>query len=349
MTWRGFSRIAFLGMAMLLGMMVALLPAEAGARGALVFEKTNIDAGKFPEGQEVPVAFPVRNSGSAPVRIANIRTSCGCTAAGENPSVLEPGAEDVINVVFRTHGRRGRQHSNITVETDDPGQAAYQLRLALEVTQDVYLGEPMIDLGVLPPGEGAEKTFSLFSSWDRELEIGEISSSHESITAELVDSRPYKKDDESGTEYRFRLNVPNSLPLGDFYSSITIATNWGSAPLRQNVRGRVLGNIDFNPKQFFLVMAPNAEGTATVTFTSRTTEGFEIVDLGAEARGVTVEMEKREILPRRHEVIARIKSPERAGTFMGTVKLSTKMENEDTVTEMSVPLRVLVRAAPQRN
>lgn len=333
---------------MILALVAFLSPGLAGARGALSFAETSIDAGKVPQGEEIDVAFAVRNTGEAPVRISNIRTSCGCTAAGENPSVLDPGAEDFINVVYRTHGRSGRQHSTITVETDDPGQAAYQLRLSLDVTRDVYLGEQLIDLGVLPPGEKAVKTFSLFSAWDKELEIGEVGSSHESVTAELLKSRSYEKDGEKGTEYLFRLAIPDTLPLGDFYASITIDTNWAEAPLRQNFRGRVLGDVDFNPKQFFLVMAPNAEGTATVTLTSRTTDGFEITGMEVETEGIDVALENRQVLPRRHEINARINSPTRPGTFMGTVHLDTRMENEENIVRMSIPLRVLVRAIPQR-
>lgn len=335
-------------LAVFLVVLALLVPATVGAQGALKFDTMAVDAGRFAEGDVANVEFPFTNVSDRTVRINRVRTSCGCTASTGNVETIGPGESSSIKASFDTRGRSGRQTSTVTVETDDPAQAHYPLRLALDIVQEVFVTNHLIDMGVLRPGEGATGEFTIVSLLDKPLQVNKVTPSNEIIKVELKESRPFESGEDKGTELVYHFTVPETMPLGDFYFTFNIETDWRANPLRQAVRGRVLGDVDFNPKQFFLSIPAGEERTSTVTFTSRTTHGFEILDATAEVEGLEIRFSTDKQLPRRQQVSATIQAPNRNGTFRGTAIVTTKMDNSDNKMVMEIPLNVVVRQLPNR-
>ncbi|MCC5877248.1 MAG: DUF1573 domain-containing protein [Candidatus Sumerlaeia bacterium] len=333
--------------AMVLLAAALILPGSASA-AALEFESTSMDAGRFSQGDSVNVEFPFRNTSDRVINITRVRTSCGCTASSGNQERIAPGESSVIKAAFDTRGRSGRQTTTITVETDDPRQSHYPLRLSLDIIQDVYIPEHLADLGVLAPGEGGSGEFSVISFLDKPLEVNKVTPSNELVEVALKESRSFTEDGREGTELVYTYKIPETMPLGDFYFTITLDTNWRSNPLRHSVRGRVLGDVDFNPKQFFLSIPAGEERSSTVTFTSRTTHGFEILDIKGEAGDLEISFDTNKILPRRQQVTATIKAPNENGTFRGVATITTKMDNSENVLTMEIPVNVVVRQLPNR-
>ncbi len=113
----------------------------ASANAEAVVESDTYDWGNIPiNGGNVTKKFSIRNTGSDPLQLTNIRTSCHCTTASvtiygnESPSFgmsgtsqwvgeVKPGQEATLNVVFDPlfHGPQGTGPVNryISVETND--------------------------------------------------------------------------------------------------------------------------------------------------------------------------------------------------------------------------------------
>ena len=73
------------------------------------------DFGKVIQGEKVTYGFKFKNIGKSDLLIVRVSTSCGCTV-GKYPKIpIKPGVEEVINVTFDSHKRKGFQNKTITI------------------------------------------------------------------------------------------------------------------------------------------------------------------------------------------------------------------------------------------
>lgn len=78
------------------------------------------DFGVCNGGQPLFHSFVVWNAGTADLRIADVRTSCGCTVAESWERLVPPGAMWDLPITFEPYGRVGPQKQIIEVVTNDP-------------------------------------------------------------------------------------------------------------------------------------------------------------------------------------------------------------------------------------
>ncbi len=98
----------------------------------ITFETMEHDFGKIREGEKVTYRFKFKNSGKVPLKITDVKPSCGCTASDYTKEPVPPGGEGYVEVVFDSQGRTGTQQKTVTVfaNTDPP---SFLLRFKGEV------------------------------------------------------------------------------------------------------------------------------------------------------------------------------------------------------------------------
>lgn len=97
------------------------LPDEANGKYPVInFHETQHDFGKVTEGKVVEYTFEFENSGTAELKIKDIKTSCGCTAALVSSELLEPGEKGTLKVELDTSNRKGRMSRTVTINSNDP-------------------------------------------------------------------------------------------------------------------------------------------------------------------------------------------------------------------------------------
>lgn len=64
------------------------------------FEKETYDFGKIPQGKPVSYEFKFTNTGTEPLIITKVESSCGCTVPKYTNAPVKPGEEGTINVTF---------------------------------------------------------------------------------------------------------------------------------------------------------------------------------------------------------------------------------------------------------
>ncbi|MCS7188167.1 MAG: DUF1573 domain-containing protein [Bacteroidia bacterium] len=108
----------------------ATSPAEPPAK--IRFDKMEHNFGKIREGEKVSYRFKVTNPGTVPLRITDVKPSCGCTAPAWTKEPIPPGGEGFVEVIFDSQGRSGEQIKTVTVfaNTDPP---SHMLRFRGEV------------------------------------------------------------------------------------------------------------------------------------------------------------------------------------------------------------------------
>ncbi len=99
---------------------VVLEDANKQANPVLNFSETQYDFGKIAEGKVVEHTFKFQNNGKAVLKISDIKTSCGCTAALVSNEKIEPGEEGTLKVELDTKNRKGKMSRTITITSNDP-------------------------------------------------------------------------------------------------------------------------------------------------------------------------------------------------------------------------------------
>ena len=117
----------------------AFLAAFSTAQAQLAWDKTQVDLNPKPGEEETVARFKYENKGTTPVRIVNVRTSCGCTVANYEKDEIAPGEKGEIAATFKIGNRTGVQQKVVTVETDYPGAAVANLVLKANIPQVIDL------------------------------------------------------------------------------------------------------------------------------------------------------------------------------------------------------------------
>lgn len=81
----------------------------------ITFEEEEYNFGDIHQGEKAEHVFAFENSGTEPLILSNVITTCGCTATSWPRDPIAPGGTGEIKVVFNTAGKMGTQTKVVTV------------------------------------------------------------------------------------------------------------------------------------------------------------------------------------------------------------------------------------------
>jgi len=91
---------------------------EADPNGPIIeFETLTVDYGVIEKGSDGTRDFNFTNTGKAPLKIVNVKSSCGCTIPTYPKGEIMPGESDVIKVKYNT-ARAGRFSKSVSIYTN---------------------------------------------------------------------------------------------------------------------------------------------------------------------------------------------------------------------------------------
>jgi hypothetical protein len=85
----------------------------SGAR--ITFAEKSHDFGDIQQGDKVNYTFKFTNTGTAPLIVSKVETTCGCTATNWTKDPVKPGDSGEIAATFNSTGRKGAQRKVITI------------------------------------------------------------------------------------------------------------------------------------------------------------------------------------------------------------------------------------------
>lgn len=88
----------------------------------LTVDNTNADFGTYPANQAKEHVFTLKNTGDQPLKIINIRTTCGCSETRLDKDELAPGSTAKLTAVIKAGSIAGPYSKNVFVESNDPKQ-----------------------------------------------------------------------------------------------------------------------------------------------------------------------------------------------------------------------------------
>ncbi len=110
-------------------------PADANGGARLVLSATEWDFGTKWHGEECSTEIMLSNTGTAPLKILKVRSSCGCTVAKPKKKELAPGESDTMTITYNTKKNKPTVSQTITLETNDPIEPRAIIRVKGEVKQ----------------------------------------------------------------------------------------------------------------------------------------------------------------------------------------------------------------------
>ena len=95
----------------------------------LKFEKTIMEFGSVDEGEPVSAEFTFTNTGKSNLEIRELKANCKCTKIEAEPKEVKPGDTGKVILTFNTDGRKGVQHQQVTVFSNDPRHSMQMIAL----------------------------------------------------------------------------------------------------------------------------------------------------------------------------------------------------------------------------
>ncbi|HHG84070.1 MAG TPA: DUF1573 domain-containing protein [Bacteroidetes bacterium] len=78
------------------------------------FVEDNHNFGEIKAGEKVSHVYKFRNTGANPLKIENVKPSCGCTTPDWSKDEVAPGEEGFVTVEFDSKGKKGIQKKSVT-------------------------------------------------------------------------------------------------------------------------------------------------------------------------------------------------------------------------------------------
>ncbi len=97
-----------------------------GPQPKITFEKEEYDFGTIAIGEKVIYAYNFKNTGDAPLLIADVKPSCGCTSLKDWPKdPIAPGESGKITIEFNSSGFPGSITKTIAVNSNAIPKSTY--------------------------------------------------------------------------------------------------------------------------------------------------------------------------------------------------------------------------------
>ena len=110
------------------------------AAGSLAWEQTNISVEADFGQKEVNAYYVFTNNSDRAITISKTSASCGCTVPSLEKDTYAPGESGELLATFDIGNRVGKQHKEITVETQENGESqSYVLTLDVDIPQLIEL------------------------------------------------------------------------------------------------------------------------------------------------------------------------------------------------------------------
>jgi hypothetical protein len=229
-----------------LGLGIGLCAASASAAPRLSVATSRKDIGDLIAGDTAEVEFPLTNTGTEPLKIEKVSTSCGCTTT-TYPEILQPGERGVLQAKLVSASIwNGPIEKQITLTTNDPEQPEVTLQLAAQM-RPLFNFSPSNPYA-LPyrPGEVIRQVFVITAA-DPATRLTAVTSNEADAQGRLL---PQTSGD--GT-WRVEVTVQPPAAGGDFTTAVLLQTTHPKVPvIPLLVTGMSRDAITASPRMLYL-------------------------------------------------------------------------------------------------
>jgi hypothetical protein len=246
------------------------------------------DFGRLPPGDSRQHEFVYRNVGSVPLEIQQVRTSCGCTTAGEWDRRVEPGATGRVAIKFDTANYSGALQRNVTLVTNDPRQPQLVLQVKAQIWAPIEVNPKTVMFQYDSEStEGETRVVRLTSHLDEPLTFASVRSEHPGFRATLETVKP-------GQEFSLQISTVPPVGTGTITTTVVLEpADTNVAPVRVMAYALERQPLSISPVSLVLPAGQARPGARpSVTIRNNTTQPLELSDPSINLEGVEVEVKE---------------------------------------------------------
>jgi hypothetical protein len=256
-------------------------PEAVAGEPKIELSTTEYDMGAIPNDKPSTGNVTIFNRGTAPLRISQVNTSCGCTVASveESKKTIPPGGEAPLTVVVNPARIQGFESTKmLTVFSNDPKQPHLVMKVKAKIEPE-YLVEPTpLAFGKIPKGEVAKKQIVVRQLQDApfrdapfELNVARLLGAPPGLTANAA-LRPEAEWASPGKrEYAVDVALDtNAVPPGPYQGMLDLETNVQRVRHQVvNVTAEVAAPYEVSPRPAsFGLVQPGQKLAGTITVAS---------------------------------------------------------------------------------
>jgi hypothetical protein len=327
------------------------VPADQAPADAprITFDSNSHDFGVITDDHPVTHKFIFTNTGKSTLTISNLQGSCGCTVPALVKKDYLPGESGEVTVTYNPSNRRGKQHTNVTVTSNDPVTPTLQLQVHSNIKPLMYIEPQNVNFGQAARGKNLTTTVQVYSR-KPDLVPQQATCSNPNIIAKLLEPTQVTVEDETLYKYPMEISVASTAEIGHIIGTVSIRTSDPSRLLNMQVNAEVVGDFAVAPMRMqFLNIQPNGPITSTVRVTSRSGKPFKITGVEEVTSFTKLFNDIRftevpDSKPQAWTITASGNAPAAQSGFRGELIVHTDAPDEPT---FKIPYNGYVSAAPQ--
>jgi hypothetical protein len=183
--------------------------------------------GKMGVGESLSHDFVVKNTGEAPLKLEQGRTSCKCTLSNVKDNEIAPGSEAKVTLTWEPKAVEPAFRQTATILTNDPQNKTFEFSVTGEVIESVTIspaGEWMLgEISDALPAENRVVSGQLYSRLTDSLKILSLTSDNPKIVPEhepMSEEELKEKSIKAG--YKLKVKVEPGLPIGPIAARVII-------------------------------------------------------------------------------------------------------------------------------
>ena len=269
--------------------------------------------------------FIVRNVGDAPLELANVKTSCGCTVAALKQKTLQPGEETTITATLSNKGRQGPQTRHLTVESNDRVQPLYRLTLTGVAVTSINVEPRLLNFGRIADDDAHTQTIKVdIDKKKRPVRITSVESTSPEFQTEI-------RTLEDGGQYEILVSTAPKLEPKLYTSRLSINTDSKESPaILVNATAQVVGDLEVSPPHIQVRNsdAPGETSSQYIRVAAGRSDNFEIQEAQVPGSNVEVLIQPRA----KNDYLVRLSNMPLDGSLAGKeLVLKTNLANTPEV------------------
>lgn len=233
------------------GVFAASSPLSAVAQpwAKKMFTKVEHDFGTVARGAKAEFVFEFENIYEETLRIAGVRSSCGCTSVSLTKNTLNTFEKGGVVATFNTASFLGHRSATLTVTFDKPFSAEVQLNVQGFIRSDVVFTPGSVDFGVVDVGRGVSKQVAIAYAGKPDWRILDVRSANSHLEVELNE----RSRGNGRVAYDMVVFLKPDLAEGFFQDQLLLVTNDSrNASVPLVVEGRVAAALSLSPASLYL-------------------------------------------------------------------------------------------------
>lgn len=232
--------------AIVLAVSALALSADAADRNwaAEMFEKSSHDFGVVARGSDVSYRLKLKNKFEETVHIAEVRTTCGCSAGEPSKETLQSLEEAYITIRLDTRKFTRGKESNLIVVFDRPLPGRVQIPLKAYIRTDVVIEPGSIQFDDIDREKKQERKLKISYAGRNDWTIRDVKTQSDYVDAQVKETA--RGGGKVGYELIVRLK--DGVPVGPLRQLVTLVTDDAKSPhVPLLVEGNVRPEITVTP------------------------------------------------------------------------------------------------------